>query len=84
MYSITDLVNMALKQIKVREIISLDDETVEAKGAKQTLPIVLETLLGGLLKFVGFCRNWTRIASTRSMRPESLCMRMSIYILMML
>ena len=45
MYSITDLVNMALKQIKVREIISLDDETVEAKGAKQTLPIVLETLL---------------------------------------
>ena len=31
MYSITDLVNMALKQIKVREIISLDDETVEAK-----------------------------------------------------
>ncbi len=45
MYSITDLVNMALKQIKVREIVSLDDETVEAQSAKQTLRITLENLL---------------------------------------
>lgn len=45
MYSITDLVNMALKQIKVREIISLDDETVEAQSAKQTLQLSLGDLL---------------------------------------
>lgn len=45
MYSITDLVNMALKQIKVREIVSLDDETVEAQSAKQTLQLSLGDLL---------------------------------------
>lgn len=45
MYSITDLVNMALRQIKVREIISLDDETVEAQSAKQVLRLSLGDLL---------------------------------------
>lgn len=45
MYSIVDLVNMALKQIKVREIISLDDETVEAQSAKQMLQMSLGDLL---------------------------------------
>lgn len=45
MYSVVDLVNMALRQIKVREIISLDDETVEAKSAKQMLKLSLGDLL---------------------------------------
>ena len=45
MYSVVDLVNMALRQIKVREIISLDDETVEAKSAKQMLKLSLGTCL---------------------------------------
>lgn len=45
MYSITDLVNMALRQIKVREIVSLNDETVEAQSAKQVLQLSLGDLL---------------------------------------